>query len=95
MKALILIKFTSVETREAYCHLKGLKSVSESYMVYGRFDAVAFVQAKNLEEIRRIILTEIHPIPGVIETLPCILVEDEKLAAAEDEWRLHSLRSTP
>jgi DNA-binding Lrp family transcriptional regulator len=90
MKAIILVKFNSLETREAYRLLKRLKPVTESYMVYGRFDAVAFIQARDLEEIRQIILSEIQPIPGVIETLPCILVDDEVSSAAEP-----GLRSTP
>jgi DNA-binding Lrp family transcriptional regulator len=94
MKALILIKFTSLETRNAYHHLKGLKHVIESFMVYGRYDAVAIVQGSNLGEIRQIILSEIHPIPGVIETLPCIIVEDESLTLAEQEHRLKILRPT-
>lgn len=77
MKAIILVKFTSLETREAYHHLKRLKPVFESYMVYGRFDAVAFIQANNLEEIRHILLTQIQSIPGIVETMPCLIVEDE------------------
>jgi DNA-binding Lrp family transcriptional regulator len=77
MKAIVLVKFTSLEYRDSYLTLKRLKSVTESYMVYGRFDAAVFIQADSLEEIRRIILSEIQPIPGVIETLPSLLVEDQ------------------
>lgn len=87
MNALILVKFSSLETRDAYRHLKSLKPVTDSFMVYGRFDAVAIVQAGNLEEIRRIILSEIQPIPGVIETLPCIIVEDEYQTLSEKVFR--------
>jgi len=82
MKAIVLIKFTSLETREAYRHLKHLRSVVESYMVYGRYDAVAIIQANNLEEIRRILFTDIQPIPGVVETMPCLIAEDEVLSPA-------------
>jgi DNA-binding Lrp family transcriptional regulator len=77
MKAIVLIKFTSLENREAYRLLKSLKSVIESYIVYGRYDAVAIIQATNLEEIRSIIFAEIQPIPGVVETMPCLIAEDE------------------
>jgi DNA-binding Lrp family transcriptional regulator len=77
MKAIVLIKFTSLENREAYRHLKCLKSVIETYIVYGRYDAVAIIQANNLEEIRRIIFAEIQRIPGVVETMPCLIAEDE------------------
>jgi DNA-binding Lrp family transcriptional regulator len=83
MKAIVLVKFTSLESRDSYLILKQLKSVTESYMVYGRFDAVVFIQADSLEEIRRIILSEIQPIPGVIETLPSLIVEDRVLVEQE------------
>ena len=77
MKAIVLVKFTSLETRAGYTILRELKPVTELYQVYGRYDAVAFIHAVSLEEIRNIILTEIQPIPGVIETMPCLIVEDQ------------------
>lgn len=80
MKAIVLVKFTSLETRDGYHQLKCLKPVIESYMVYGRFDAVAMIRADTLEDIRHIILSEIHAIPGVIETLPCLILDDENQA---------------
>ena len=76
MKALILIKFASLESRDAYPQLCRLKAVTDSYMVYGRYDAVLTLQGKNLEEIHDIILSEIQPVPGVVEILPCIVVEN-------------------
>jgi nitrate reductase NapAB chaperone NapD len=75
MKAIVLVKFTSLETKDSYHHLRDLEAVIDSYMVYGRYDAVAIIQAANLEEIRNIILSQIQAIPGVIETMPCLLVE--------------------
>jgi len=80
MKAIVLIKLASLETRDSYQILKRLKPVTESYMVYGRYDVVVFIQAGSLEEIRSIILSEIQPIPGVIEILPSLIVEDQVLA---------------
>ena len=83
MKAIILVKFTSLETRDAYHYLKSLKPVVESFMVYGRFDAVAFIEADTLEKIRHILLSEIQPIPGIVEVLPCIIVENEIQTCSE------------
>jgi DNA-binding Lrp family transcriptional regulator len=82
MKAIVLIKFSSLETRNGYHQLKRLDSVVESFMVYGRFDAVAMIQADTLEGIRHIILSGIQSIPGVIETMPCLILEDEILPNA-------------
>jgi len=76
MKALVLIKFASTESRDAYHQLCRLKPVTESYMVYGRYDAVLMLQAKNIEEIHDILLSDVQPVSGVIEVLPCIIVEN-------------------
>lgn len=94
MKALVLIKFTSLETRDAYRLLKSLKPVVESYVLYGRYDAAAVIQANNLEEIRHIILSDIQPIPGVIDTLPCLIVEDDLLVTSESGQPPQMLRQT-
>lgn len=75
MKALVLLKFASLDSRTAYLQLRGLKGVTDSFMVYGRYDAVLLIQANHLEEIHDIVLTEIQPVPGVIEILPCIIVD--------------------
>ena len=93
MKALVLIKFLSLETREAYRLLKDLKPVIASCMMYGRFDAVLIIQASNLEEIRHIILSEIQTISGVVETLPCIIVEDEDLSVVGAELNSHTVKT--
>jgi DNA-binding Lrp family transcriptional regulator len=77
MKALVLIKFASTESREAYHQISHLKAVTDSYMVYGRYDAALTLQGKDLEEIHDIILSEIQPVTGVMEILPCIVVETE------------------
>ena len=82
MKALILIKFASLESRDAYSQLCHLKSVVDSFMVYGRYDAVLILQGENLEEVHDIILSEIQPVPGVIEILPCIIVEHDQATPA-------------
>jgi len=82
MKAIVLIKISSLEARAAYQQIRCLTPVIESYMIYGRYDAVAVIEAKNLEEIRKIIFLEIQPIPGIIETMPCLMVEEEEFKPA-------------
>ena len=77
MKALILIKFASLESRDAYYQLCRLKAVTDSHMMYGRYDAVLILQGRDLAEVHDIILTQIQPVSGVIEILPCIIVEHD------------------
>lgn len=95
MKALILIKFASLESRDAYYQLCRLDAVVDSFMVYGRYDAVLVLQGKDLEEIQDTIFSEIQPVPGVIEILPCIIVEHDATSRAEQKLHLHGKQSSP
>ncbi len=76
MKAIVLLKITSGEAREASNRLKQLKPALAACMLFGRYDAFAVIQGESLEEIRQVILSEIQPISGVIETVPCLIVEE-------------------
>lgn len=77
MKAVVLLKITSLDIQETYRKLKELKPVTGSCMMFGRYDALAVLQADGIDEIRHILVSQIQPLPGVIETLPCIIVDDE------------------
>jgi DNA-binding Lrp family transcriptional regulator len=77
MKALILVKFASLEGRDAYDRICRLQAVRDTHLLYGRYDAVLTLQGRDLEELHDIILKEIQPVQGVIEILPCIIVEHE------------------
>lgn len=85
MKAFVLLKITSGEVRDACRTLKGLESISESYMTFGRYDAFLVLNADSLEDVRRIVVYELQSIPGVTETLTCIAVEND-LKAYQGAW---------
>jgi DNA-binding Lrp family transcriptional regulator len=91
MKALVLVKFVSLEAREAYRSLQELSSVVEAYTVFGRFDAIAVIEAKHLDDIRRILLTEVQTIPGVIETMPLLFGDDPGTLEAKGRIFGHDL----
>ncbi len=83
MKAIVLLKVTSGEVREAYNRLKHVKTALGACMTFGRYDAIIIIHGETLEDIRQIILTDIQSIDGVIETLPCLIVEESSLKSAE------------
>jgi DNA-binding Lrp family transcriptional regulator len=91
MKALVLIKLASHESRDAFHQLCRLRSVTESYMVYGRYDAVLILQGRSIEEIHDILLAEVQPVPGVTEVLPCIVVESPALVSEKNPKGLGDL----
>lgn len=76
MKAFILVNIRTGDIENVVAHLKRVESVSEAYMTFGPYDAVAVIKAENVDRLGRTLATQIQPIPGVLETLTCIAVEE-------------------
>ena len=76
MKAYVLIDIRTGEIREAVQQLRRIDGVVDAYMTFGIYDAIAVVEAKDLNEMGRIMSSSIQPIPGVLETITCLAVED-------------------
>jgi len=76
MKAFILIEIRTGDIPEVVRQLQRIDSVSEAYMTFGPYDAVAVVNPKDVSHLGRIMSSVIQPIPGVIDTLTCIAVDE-------------------
>jgi DNA-binding Lrp family transcriptional regulator len=76
MKAFILVNIRTGDVENVVAHLKRVEKVSQAYMTFGPYDAVAIVETENVSELGRTLATQMQPIPGVLETLTCIAVED-------------------
>ena len=76
MKAFMLIEIRTGEIPEVVRQLKRIESVTEAYMTFGPYDAVAVVSADDVSHLGRIMASVIQPIPGVLDTLTCIAVDD-------------------
>ena len=75
--AFVLVKVGASEhlnfaksAKEDMLKIKGVKSV---YGVFGRYDLVVSVEAKDLEELSRIIMDKMRAIPGVMATESLII----------------------
>jgi len=76
MKAFMLIEIRTGDIPEVVRQLQRIDSVSEAYMTFGPYDAVAVVNAKDVSHLGRIMSSVIQPIPGIIDTLTCIAVDE-------------------
>lgn len=76
MKAFMLIEIRTGEIPEVVRQLKRVESVTEAYMTFGPYDAVAVVSADDVSHLGRIMASVIQPIPGVLDTLTCIAVDE-------------------
>jgi DNA-binding Lrp family transcriptional regulator len=75
MKAYVLINIRTGELRDVVRQLKRIEQVREASMTFGPYDAVAIVEASDVNDLGRILASAIQPIPGVKETLTCLAVE--------------------
>jgi DNA-binding Lrp family transcriptional regulator len=76
MKAFILIEIRTGEIPEVVRQLQRIESVTEAYITFGPYDAVAVVSAEDVSHLGRIMSSVIQPIPGVLDTLTCIAVDE-------------------
>ncbi len=75
MKAFILINIRAGEIADVIRHLGKLPNVREVNMTFGPYDAVAIVQADNLDHLGKVLASQIQPIAGIEETLTCLAVD--------------------
>jgi DNA-binding Lrp family transcriptional regulator len=76
MKAYILIQIRTGEIREVVKQLRSVDGVVEASMIFGPYDAIAVVEAEDVNQIGRIAASEIQPIPGILDTMTCLALED-------------------
>ncbi len=72
--ALVLIN-TEAGFEEAVLEkLKKTRNVKEAFIVYGVYDIIAKVEAKDLEELRDVISARLRHIEGVKSTVTLIVI---------------------
>jgi DNA-binding Lrp family transcriptional regulator len=75
MKAYVLINIHPGDLKDVIRQLKKVQGVLDAHMTFGPYDAVAVIEANDINLLGKMISTEIQPIPGVTQTLTCLAVE--------------------
>jgi DNA-binding Lrp family transcriptional regulator len=75
MKAYVLINIHPGDVREVIRHLRKMPGVLDASMTFGPYDAVAVIELPDINQLGKMISSEIQPIPGVTQTLTCLAVE--------------------
>ena len=75
MKAFVLITIRTGEVRDVVRQLARVEGVLEAHMTFGPYDAIATIQATDINHLGRIIYTSIQPIPGITQTLTLLAVD--------------------
>ena len=75
MKAYVLIHVRAGAIPEAVRNISRLEGVQEAHMTFGPYDVVATVNANDVAHLGRLIANQIQPIPGVIDTMTCLVAD--------------------
>ncbi len=75
MKAFVLLNIRTGDVPQVLNLLGKVASVTEAHMTFGPYDALAVLEAQDVNAIGKIISGEIQPIPGILETLTCLAID--------------------
>jgi DNA-binding Lrp family transcriptional regulator len=75
MKAYVLVNSQTMETADVVEMMRKVKGVVTADVTFGPYDAVAIVEASDLNALGRIIVREIRTLPGVLDTITCLAVD--------------------
>jgi len=75
MKAYVLINVRTGSIGEVVRNLRRLEGVVEANMTFGPYDAIAIIQANDVNRLGHLIASQLQPIPGILDTLTCLVVE--------------------
>ncbi|MBS7642649.1 MAG: Lrp/AsnC ligand binding domain-containing protein [Candidatus Bathyarchaeia archaeon] len=75
IQGIVLINIASGLEEEVISKIKDIPSVSQVFLVYGTYDAVAIVETDDMRKLRDVVLGSIRRIKGVISTTTLIVME--------------------
>jgi DNA-binding Lrp family transcriptional regulator len=75
MKAYIMIHVRPGSVPEVLKNLRRLEGIQEANMTFGPYDVVAVFQAVDVNQMGKQVASNVQPIPGVIDTLTCLVIE--------------------
>lgn len=76
MKAYVLMNIRNGEGLAVIRQLRRIEGVQEANYTFGPYDAVVAVEVDSIKVLGDVLRDKIQPIPGVLETLTCLAVDD-------------------
>jgi DNA-binding Lrp family transcriptional regulator len=74
VQAYILIQTEVGKAREVALAIKGLAGVVRVDAVTGPYDVVVLTEARNVDELGKMIVSNVQLVPGITRTLTCSVV---------------------
>lgn len=74
VKAYVLINLTSTNLADSIKQIRNIKGVVFADAVTGPYDAIAQIEAQDMDTLGRIVTAKILKVKGVAKTLTCVAV---------------------
>lgn len=74
VQAYILIQAEIGKAREVALTIKGLPGVVRVDAVTGPYDVIVLTEARNVDELGKMIVSNVQAVPGITRTLTCSVV---------------------
>ena len=71
----ILIRVEAKKEDEVYDNLANVKEIEGIREVFGEYDMICRMEARNLKEMRSLIILKVRSVPGIISTTTLITSE--------------------
>jgi DNA-binding Lrp family transcriptional regulator len=71
----VLINVEAKSENEVYDELMKCPEVEGIREVFGEYDLIARVEARNLKELRKIVIDKVRSVPGVLATTTLVTAE--------------------
>lgn len=75
MKAYVLVSSQAMQTADVVQMMRTVEGVVAADVTFGPYDAVAVVEASDLDALGRIIVRDLRSLPGVLDTITCLAVD--------------------
>jgi len=73
-KAYVLIEIEAGQTSEVVMALSGLAGVRSVDTITGLYDVIATVETADQRAIGRLVMDELHHVPGIKRTITCFVI---------------------
>ncbi len=75
IKAYALVRISPNKIKNVVQQITEIEGVKKTDPVTGPYDAIVYIEAKDMKELGKLILADIHSLDGVIDTTTCLVVE--------------------
>ncbi|NVM28067.1 MAG: Lrp/AsnC ligand binding domain-containing protein [Candidatus Helarchaeota archaeon] len=76
--AFVTIKVQVGKIKEVLTEIRKIDNVLEAYSITGPYDIIIKIQGDNLENVAKMIVTKVHEIAGVQDTVTYLVIDLEK-----------------